>query len=233
MRQNSWLVFAAVAALSLAAVAADPPGVVVSTFSRDTPLTADPGKPEWNNIPAIAADHDPMGDPVPGNRTEIRTRWSHEYLYILFSCHFEQLYPKPNPVTTAETNHLWEWDVAEAFIGSDMKNIYRYKEFEVSPHGEWVDLDIDLKHPLPEGGWLWNSKFAVKTRIDEANKIWYGEMRIPFASIASQLPAAGQRFRVNFYRMQGPPPDRKMIAWQPTHQKNYHVPEAFGTLELK
>ena len=50
---------------------------------------------------------------------------------------------------------------------------------------------------------------------------------------ASEAPAAGQRFRVNFYRMQGPPPGRKMIAWQPTHQKNYHVPEAFGLLELK
>ena len=43
-----------------------------------------------------------------------------------------------------ETNELWNWDVAEVFIGSDFKNIRRYKEFEVSPQAEWVDLDINL-----------------------------------------------------------------------------------------
>jgi hypothetical protein len=219
-------------ALTLAS-AAGSSAIAISVLSRHTALTADPNTPEWKGAPAIAADNDPMGSVVPHNATEIRSRWTRDNLYILFICHFDQLFAKPNPVTTNETNHLWEWDVAEAFIGSDMVNIDRYKEFEISPHGEWVDLDINLKHSLPEGGWLWNSGFTAKTRIDEQNKVWYGEMRIPFRSIESQAPAAGQRFRVNFYRMQGPPPDRKMIAWQPTHKKNYHVPEAFGTLELK
>jgi hypothetical protein len=32
--------------------------------------------------------------------------------------------------------------------------------------------------------------------------------------------------------MQGPP-QRKMIAWQPTHSSTYHVPEAFGALKLE
>ena len=214
-------------------MAAGSSNVATSSFSHEAPLTADPGSSEWKNAPAIHAGDDPMGAPVPHHATEIRSRWTRDNLYLLFICHFDKLYLKPNPVINNETNHLWEWDVAEAFIGSDMANIYRYKEFEISPRGEWVDLDINLKHPLPEGGWLWNSGFTSKTRIDEVNKVWYGEMKIPFQSIASQPAAAGQRFRVNFYRMQGPPPDRRMIAWQPTHQKNYHVPEAFGTLELK
>jgi hypothetical protein len=38
--------------------------------------------------------------------------------------------------------------------------------------------------------------------------------------------------RINFYRIQGPPQDRKFIAWRPTHSSNYHVPEAFGRLRL-
>ena len=46
-----------------------------------------------------------------------------------------------------ETNELWNWDVAEVFIGSDFKNIRRYKEFEVSPQAEWVDLDVNLDAP--------------------------------------------------------------------------------------
>lgn len=170
---------------------------------------------------------------VPGHRTEIRSRWTADNIYFLFMCPYVELYPKPNTVTDKETNQLWNYDVAEVFIGWDYKNIRRYKEFEVSPNGEWVDLDIDKDHPLSQGGWLWNSGFKVKTRIDSAAKIWYGEMQIPWKSVEEREPKAGNELRVNFYRMQGPPPNRKMISWQPTHSPSYHVPEAFGTLKLQ
>jgi hypothetical protein len=39
------------------------------------------------------------------------------------------------------------WHVAEAFIGSDYLKTSRYKEFQVSPRGEFVDLDIVMKTP--------------------------------------------------------------------------------------
>ena len=208
--------------------------VIVSTHATaDFALSADPNSPEWKTAPAVFAAGNPMGEPVPGHRTEIRTRWTKDNLYVLFICPYQELYLKPAPVVDAETNKLWNWDVAEIFIGWDFNNITRYKEFEISPRGEWVDLDIDRKQPLPEGGVNWNSGFHSKARIDEQHKVWYGEMQIPFSSIAQTPPQAGQKFRVNFYRMQGPPPDRRMIAWQPTHARNYHVPEAFGILELR
>ena len=74
---------------------------------------------------------DAHGTPEPKYRTEIRTRWTKQNLYILFVCPYEELYLKPSPNTSEETNELWNWDVAEAFIGSDFKNIRRYKEFEI------------------------------------------------------------------------------------------------------
>lgn len=174
-----------------------------------------------------------MGNDVPGHRTEIRSRWTRDNLYFLFICPYQELYLKPGPVADKETNRLWNYDVAEVFIGWDFQNIRRYKEFELSPQGEWVDLDIDRDHPLPEGGWLWNSGFEVMARIDRAAKIWYGVMRIPWKSIDERRPQPGNQLRVNFYRMQGPPPQRKMVAWQPTHSRTYHVPESFGTLRLE
>jgi hypothetical protein len=102
----------------------------------------------------------------------------------------------------------------------------------VSPQGEWVDLDIDRVNPLPEGGWLWNSGFRVKARVDARHRIWYGEMRIPLLSIDSRPPVAGLEMRINFYRCQGREPGRKFIAWQPTGEGNFHVPQAFGRLKL-
>lgn len=210
------------------------PGVAVSSFSQsDFQLTADPGSGSWKLAPAVFAENDSRGKPVPGHRTEIRSRWTNANLYVLFVCPYQELYLKPNPTTTTETNKLWEWDVAEIFIGDDLQNIQRYKEFEISPQGEWVDLDIDRKHPLPEGGWLWNSAFHSKTRIDRNAKIWYGEMQIPWASISANPTKSGQQFRVNFYRMQGPPPDRRKIAWRATNSDSFHVPESFGILTLE
>jgi len=198
----------------------------------DFPLTADPLASQWKDAPSVFAENGPRGEPVPGHRTEIRSRWTRRNIYFLFICPFEELHLRPNPSTTIETNELWNWDVAEVFIGSDFVRTSRYKEFEVSPQGEWVDLDIDRVNPLPEGGWLWNSGFAVKARIDVRRRIWYGEMRIPFRSIDSRPPAAGLQMRINFFRCQGREPGRKFIAWQPTGEASFHVPRAFGLLKL-
>ena len=214
------------------ALLADGPGVIHSRrLKSDFALTADPNAAGWKGAPAVFAENGPRGEAVPGHRTEIRSVWTDKNLYLLFISPYQQLYLKDNPTTTEETNKLWEWDVAEVFIGADFENIKRYKEFQVSPRGEWVDLDIRRDSPLPEGGWRWNSGFEVKARIDEGAKIWYGAMRIPMQSIDTRPAKAGNEMRVNFDRIQGPPP-RKFVAWQPTGAPSHHVPEAFGRIRL-
>jgi hypothetical protein len=220
--------------LSLAALAmADGPGVIASRYSKsELSLAPDPNAAHWKGVPGVFAENDAMGKPVAGHRTEIRSRWTDTHIYFLFVCPYEALNLKPDPRIKEETNKLWEWDVAEVFVGSDFKNIRRYKEFQVSPRGEWVDLDIDRDTPLPEGGWLWNSGFEKSARIDEANKIWYGLMKIPLRSIDNRTPENGLQMRINFYRCQGPAP-RKLIAWQPTNTRTFHTPEAFGRLVLE
>ena len=199
---------------------------------RDTSSDTDPNSPFWRGASAIFADRDGSGNPVPGHRSEIRSRWTARNLYFLFICPYEQLNLKPDPKTETETNELWKWDVAEVFIGSDFKNIRRYKEFEVSPQGEWIDLDIDLDAPRHEDGWVWNSGFQSSARIDQAAKIWYAFMRIPYAAVDARSAAAGNTLRVNFFRSQGARPNHKSIVWQPMHRPSFHVPEVFGTLKL-
>ena len=90
---------------------------------------ADPDSGFWRDVPGIVITTDYAGKPVPNNRMEARSRWTSRNLYILFICDFDELTLKPNPTSTEETNKLWEWDVAEAFLGSDFNDIWRYKEF--------------------------------------------------------------------------------------------------------
>ena len=195
-------------------------------------LTADPESRFWRDVPNIVVTADYAGKPVPNNRMEARSRWTSDNLYILFICDFDELTLKPNPTTTEETNKLWEWDVAEAFVGSDFNDIARYKEFQVSPQGEWVDLDIDRSLQKRGTGVAWNSGFEVKARIDRTRKVWYGEMKIPFEKLGVGSPAKGTRLRAGIYRCAGREPTRKLISWQTTGARSFHVPERFGILAL-
>jgi DUF1365 family protein len=165
-------------------------------------------------------------------RTEVRSRWTKDNIYFLFICPYKHLYLNPKPDAIRETNGLWKWNVAEVFIGSNFQNIKRYKEFEISPQGEWVDLDIDLTNPHHEDGWVWNSGFEHAARMDPSRHIWFAAMRIPFAALDVHDVVAGQQFRVNFFRTEGTPADAKQILWRPTMRKTFHVPESFGLLKL-
>ena len=206
--------------------------VIESAHSaRELPLVADPNAPEWADAPRVFARVDKAGVPVAGPPTEIRSRWTAEHLYLLYICPYAELNVKPDPVTVEETPRLWNWDVAEAFIGWDEAHIGRYKEFQVSPQGEWVDLDIDRGDPKRQQGMRWNSGYAVAARIDRDAKVWYGLMRIPFRAIDPRTPENGHTLRIGLFRISGANA-RQHHTWRPTGAATFHVPEAFGTLRL-
>ncbi len=205
---------------------------IANFIHRESPPDTDPHSSFWSGSSRVIAEGDFYGNPVPGHRTEILLQWTPTNLYLLFVCPYRELNLNPNPNLAVETYELWNRDVAEVFIGDNFRNFRRYKEFEVSPQGEWVDLDVNLDDPPHEAGWIWQSGCEVAARIDPAQKVWYGFMRIPWPSLSSRPPAAGNQLRINFYRCQGSDPDRKYITWQPTHRESFHTPEAFGILKL-
>lgn len=220
--------------LFVSSMAGSPKQSVIESVraNRDVPLDLNPTSEFWRASHPAYMEKDGFGKIVSRYRTEVRTRWTKNNLYFLFVCPYEELHLKPAPNTQKETNELWNWDVAEAFIGSDFKNFKRYKEFEVSPQAEWIDLDIDLSKPHHEDGWSWNSGFEVKARINERTHTWYGAMRIPMAAIEAHPPVAGNTMRINLFRSQGPPSHRQAVTWQPPMKDSFHVPERFGLIQL-
>jgi len=214
------------------AVAASPAVIESVQSDYDVSLGLDPSASFWRAARPIFMQHDAFGKVAPRYRTEVRTRWTKNNLYFLFICPYEELYLKPSPTTQEETNGLWNWDVAEVFLGSDFQDIQRYKEFEISPQGEWVDLDINLHKPHHEEGWTWNSHFEVVARIDQTSHLWYGAMRIPFASLDARPAAMGDALRINLFRSQGPPSHQQAVTWQAPMKDTFHVPERFGLIRL-
>jgi hypothetical protein len=214
------------------AVAADQALIASVQANQDVSLDLDPTSQFWRASHPVYMENDTFGKPVPRYRTEVRTRWTKNNIYFLFICPYEQLHLKPSPTSQQETSQLWNWDVAEVFIGSDFKDIQRYKEFEISPQAEWIDLDIDLHKPHHEEGWTWNSGFEVKARIDPAAHIWYAAMRIPYSAVDTRPAAAGNTLRVNLFRSEGPPSHQQAVTWQAPMKSTFHVPERFGLIRL-
>jgi Carbohydrate family 9 binding domain-like len=199
----------------------------------DFELSADPTLAQWRDVPPVTIGLDYFGKAVAGSPTEVRSRWTAQNLYLLYSAPYDELNLKPQPQKEKDTVPLWDWDVVEAFLGSNFEHIGHYFEFELSPQGEWVDLDIDKDHPKQQQFAAWNSGFAVRARIDAAHKVWFGEMRIPLRSLGVSAPRAGQQLRTGLYRCAGRAPQRAYYAWSPTGQRSFHVPEAFGLLVLR
>jgi hypothetical protein len=234
-RNRTRLVVASFLLLSCYSIGAktnDKRGVAYSNAAEaDVTLNTDPASPFWRNTHPVFAEVDNQGWLEREYRTEVRSRWTKDNIYFLFICPYQHLYLNPKPDPAHETYELWKWNVAEVFIGSDFQNIKLYKEFEVSPQGEWVDLDINLDNPHHEEGWVWNSGFEHAARIDESKHVWYAAMRIPFAALGGSA-SAGKQFRVNFFRTEGSPASAKEVLWRPTMKKTFHAPESFGLLEL-
>jgi len=193
------------------------------------PLDADgfPSPSSWELSAALRFHKDWQGQNAdPERETEVRLLWTRESLLVRFQAKFRVISVFADAEPDGRRDQLWDRDVAEVFLQSDPSQPRRYKEFEVSPNGFWIDLDI-------ASGEKHNLKSGLKRRVtlNEAAKTWVAELVLPMKSLVARFDA-GATWRVNFYRVEGSTEPRFYSAWQPTKTPvpNFHVPEVFGEL---
>jgi alpha-galactosidase len=161
--------------------------------------------------------------------TEVRVLWTNEYLYFQFRCRYRTLTVFADGDSDGRRDQLWDRDVAEVFLQTDASQPRRYWEFEVSPNGMWIDLDIS-----PEGKRDPRSGMKSRVVVNEPEKIWTGALALPMHTLVNVFDPSAQ-WRANFFRVEGPTEPRFYSSWQPTHTPlpNFHVPEAFGMLRFQ
>lgn len=183
----------------------------------------------WESARAVVFCSDWQGqNPDPQRETQVRALWSPDALYLRFECRYRGLFVFPDSGPNGRRDHLWDRDVAEAFLQPDPSHPSAYKEFEVSPNGMWIDLDIspgnkpDLQSGMTRSVWL-----------NEKGKAWTAELAIPMKALTANFNPAAV-WRVNFFRVEGNQEPRGYYAWRPTHtpQPNFHVPAAFGSMRF-
>jgi hypothetical protein len=197
-------------------------------------LSTDPNADLWTRAHAARITRDcSRTTDYPDLATEVRGVWTDTDLYFLFVCPYRSLNVFLPTQHDRARRGLWDRDVVEMFLGDDWTNIRHYREFEIAPTGDWIDLAIDLDRRGPEPAW--SSGWTALASIDARAKRWYAACRIPLRSITDKAVVAGTRWRANLYRIDGEGPDsaRRFMCWQPTCVVNRdpnHVPENFGTL---
>lgn len=166
------------------------------------------------------------GNPDPQRETEAKILWSAERLFIQFRCRFRGIYVYGGG--NRRRDRLWERDVAEIFIRPGNDDQYHYKEFEVSPNGDWLDLDINRGEKS-----LLLCDLRSRVSVDFEASIWTAVMGIPFSSLCDSFDPQDS-WRLNLFRIEGEGQERFYSAWIPTHtsRPNFHVPEVFGTLRF-
>jgi hypothetical protein len=215
-------------------VASPTASLTIPYVSPAPELNTDPGSPIWARTGSawITKDCTHQFD-YPKLKTEVRGFWTDSDLYLLFISPYTELNLWLPADNSKDRLKLWDRDVVEFFLGDDWNDIKRYREFEIAPTGDWVDLAIDLNKDSYDA--KWDSGWQRLGRIDEKKRIWYAAARVPLRSVSEKPIAAGTRWRVNLYRIDGlgEDPQRHFLCWQPTCVVNRdpnHVPEHFGTL---
>jgi hypothetical protein len=229
------LVFAAPALAQEPCVTADPTASFTIQHVDGSPeLSLDPSAAPWKSASVQSMDKDCSRQiAYPDIKTKIRAFWTDSDLFLLFRCPYTVLNLFLPADNTKKRVGLWDRDVVEMFLEDDWTNIRHYREFEISPTGDWIDLAIDLDHKNYDHSW--SSGWKTLARIDEGKKVWYAAARIPLAAVSNKEVKPGTKWRMNLYRIDGlgADPQRHFLCWQPTCVQNRdpnHVPEHFGTL---
>ena len=203
--------------------------ILATRLNHDIVLNAGATTPEWRKAKPATFCQDWQGKSAdPDRQTEVRVLWSPQTLFLRFECRYRELHVFQDSDANGRRDQLWDRDVAEAFLQPDPSRPTEYKEFEVSPNGFWIDLDIapGQKPDLKSG-------MQRSVVVDEKRRTWTAELAIPMKALTSKFDPTAI-WRVNFYRVEGEVEPRGYYAWQPTGtpQPNFHVPNAFGRMRF-
>lgn len=165
-------------------------------------------------------------NPDPGRETEVRMLWTPDRLFIRFQCRFRNIFTYEGVNT--HRDRLWMRDVAEVFIRPGAWEPSHYLEYEISPNGDWLDLDI-----APGRKSILYCDLKSRVALNPEDNSWTAELAIPFGCFNTHVNP-GDEWRLNLFRIEGREPERFYSAWIPTHtpQPNFHVPELFGILRF-
>ena len=126
---------------------------------------------------------------------------------------------------------LYEEEVVEVFL-DPAGDLGSYFEIEVNPLNAVLDLVLRRNRSGYGRDFAWRCE-GLRTAVTKTATAWSAELSIPFRSLSAAPPKTGDRWRVNFCRIDRPPGGpRELTSWSPAGRANFHTPERFGIMEF-
>lgn len=212
---------------------ADPSRVLECRWANEKPpVKADWGTEFWRGAQWQAISTQWNGEAVgPPWETSFATRWTKDFLHFGFDCRFQKLTMSDRPQVQTRTHDLWDKeDVVEIFISPDLRRPNCYKEFELSPSAQWIEIDVDRDRDLKDFHWV--AGMESRSAVDIGQRHWQAEFRVPLESLGMKEMTTGTRVALNAYRVELK--SHLYLAWNPTMtpKPDFHVPRRFGQMVL-
>jgi hypothetical protein len=213
-------------------LAGEVPVFQVAPIGSPPPPTIDGRGDEeiWKGAPQVRFDTDYAGRST-GVFTTARFLYSPTALYALFELESADLNVNPAFPVDKERKDLYEEDCVELMLVPSAAEPFRFFEIELGPLGHFYDLELNRKTKPAERP-AWSSALRVATTREIATR----RVTIEAAFLAPEIAAMlkpGARLPAGIFRMDGKKP-RRYLSWRParTPSPNFHVPEAFGYMQL-
>ncbi len=182
--------------------------------------------PRWQSIAPVSLRSALRGE-VPQQATRVRLAWTETDLRVLFE--IEDTYV--HATLTARDALLYQEEVVEVFL-DPVGDLLSYFEIEINPLNAILDLVCRKNRSGYLRDFAWRCE-DLRTAVQRTETGWVAELAIPFASLTSERPAVGTRWRANFCRIDRPPEvERELTAWSPPGRATFHTPERFGWVEF-
>ena len=189
-------------------------------------LTADAQSEFWRALPAVRF-REAVSGAAPLQGTSIRAVWDAEELRVLFQAADTHAWA----TLTERDAPLYEEEVVEVFL-DPAGDLESYFEIEVNPLNAVLDLVLRRNRSGYVKDFAWRCE-GLRTAVMKSATAWSAELSIPFRNLIAAPPKLGDRWRVNFCRIDRPPGvPRELTAWSPPGRANFHTPERFGILEF-
>ena len=175
----------------------------------------------------------PMTKAQPDVITKVRVAHDDTNIYLAFECD-EPLMEHLVARATGRDGPLWKLDCGEILLAPD-RSRRRYYHYIIAPAEDALYDDRTGFKTLDDQDASWNGPCDYAYFVDKANKRWFLEIRIPFATLGVAAPKPGEWWLANFGRERqaqlkgkhGPP---ELLLWSQEESLGFVDPAAFGKL---
>lgn len=191
----------------------------------------------WKTAAPVTLVLSTNGKPAT-KKTIARMCWDDENLYVGFEGEDKDVFG----TYTKHDAEVYLEEVYEVFLCPTC-NLNCYYELNVSPRNvvfDAVQHNVVKLHPGAGSTSLWDCKgLRTATFVDgtldcrtDVDRGWSAEFAIPFSALDRTTPKAGERWRLNLFRIDLSPKPVEFQAWSPTFIRPaaFHVPTRFGTV---